>query len=319
MDTGATKSVMSGKMYRDLKLGPLDDSNLPSVVGANGSSLGVMGRIRCTIAFEKDEDKFDQTFSVCENLQRGVILGKDFARQNCAGVYWTPHNKRVLHTNLKTIAETKELVPSGTAAIHVKQTTKLPPRSLAVVDVNINTTSEDKIRMIPDRLCQSRHPNMYMMGFNADLSKRGKDTVAPFILINLSHTENIRLRKDTVVGWTEKDDTEGEVFQVETLDKHLEIGQIHEHCERSPSSSKSQKIQISKKSTQILIFTSASNFIKSPAEVDAHRKVDLEDKVIKEETKEKFHKLCDRYDQIISKGSADIGKNTTCRDGHRYR
>ena len=56
------------------------------------------------------------------------------------------------------------------------------------------------------------------------------------------------------------------------------------------------------------VFTSVSNFIKSPAEVDAHRKVDLEDKVIKEETKEKFHKLCDRYDQIISKGSADIGK-----------
>ena len=56
------------------------------------------------------------------------------------------------------------------------------------------------------------------------------------------------------------------------------------------------------------VFTSASNFIKSPAEVDTHRKVDLEDKIIKEETKEKFHELCDRYDQIISKGSADIGK-----------
>ena len=34
------------------------------------------------------------------------------------------------------------------------------------------------------------------------------------------------------------------------------------------------------------VFTSASNFIKSPAEVDTHRKVDLEDKVIKEETRE---------------------------------
>ena len=152
------KSVMSGKMYRKLKLGPLDDSNLPSVVGANGSSLGVLGRIRCTIAFEKDEDKFNQTFLVCENLQRGVILGKDFARQNCAGVYWTPHNTRVLHTNLKTIAETNELVPSGTAAIHVKQTTKLPPRSLAVVDVNINTTSEDKIRTIPDQFVPIKTP-----------------------------------------------------------------------------------------------------------------------------------------------------------------
>ena len=135
-------------MWRDLKLGPLDERNLPSV--ANGSSLGVLGRIRCTIAFEKDEDKFDQTFLVCENLQRSVILGKDFARQNCAGVYWTPYNTRVLylHTNLKTIAETKERLPSSTVAIHVKQTTKLPPRSLAVVDANMNTTSEDKIRIV---------------------------------------------------------------------------------------------------------------------------------------------------------------------------
>ena len=106
----------------------MDEINLPSVVGANSSSLGVLGSIRCTIAFKKDEDKFDQTFLVCENLQRGVILGKDFARQNCAGVYWTPHNTRVLHTNLKTIAEIKELLPSSTVAIHVKQTTKLPPK-----------------------------------------------------------------------------------------------------------------------------------------------------------------------------------------------
>ena len=309
-DTGATKSVMSGKMYRNLKLGPLDDSNLPSVVGANGSSLGVMGRIRCTIAFEKEEDRFDQTFLVCENLQRGVILGKDFARQNCAGVYWTPHNTRVLHTNLKTIAETKELVPSGTAAIHVKQTTKLPPRSLAVVDVNINTTSEDKIRMIPDSLCQSRHPNMYMMGFDADLSKRGKDTVAPFVLINLSYTENVRLRKDTVVGWTQKDDAEGEVFQIETLD----ITPRNHTNPRTPRTF-AQFVEMPENTDKIdtdvdlqKVFTSASNFIKSPAEVDTHRKVDLEDKIIKEETKEKFHKLCDRYDQIISKGSADIGK-----------
>ena len=256
-DTGATKSVMSGKMYRNLKLGPLDDSNLPSVVGANGSSLGVMGRIRCTIAFEKDEDKFDQTFLVCENLQRGVILGKDFPRQNCAGVYWTPQeykNTRVLHTNLKTIAETKELVPSGTAAIHVKQTTKLPPRSLAVVDVNINTTSEDKIRMIPDSLCQSRHPNMYMMGFDADLSKRVKDTVAPFVLINLSHTENVRLRKDTVVGWTQNDDADGEVFQIETLDTTPRIWTNPKHRERSRSSLKSQKIQVTKQLIRMLIY-----------------------------------------------------------------
>ena len=56
------------------------------------------------------------------------------------------------------------------------------------------------------------------------------------------------------------------------------------------------------------LFTSATNFIKLPAEVETHRKVDLEDKEIKEETREKFHKLCDKYDDIISKGSDDIAK-----------
>ena len=34
------------------------------------------------------------------------------------------------------------------------------------------------------------------------------------------------------------------------------------------------------------IFTSATNFIKSPAKVETHRKVDLEDREIKTETKE---------------------------------
>ena len=67
------------------------------------------------------------------------------------------------------------------------------------------------------------------------------------------------------------------------------------------------------------ILTLASNFRKSPAEVEAHRKVHLEDKKIKEETRQEFNKLCDQFDDIISKGSDDIGKNTTGRDGHQHR
>ena len=56
------------------------------------------------------------------------------------------------------------------------------------------------------------------------------------------------------------------------------------------------------------ILTSVSNFIKSPVEVEAYRKVDLEDKKIKEETRQEFNKLCDRFDDIISKEGNDIGK-----------
>ena len=40
------------------------------------------------------------------------------------------------------------------------------------------------------------------------------------------------------------------------------------------------------------VLTTAMNFIKSPAEVETHRKVDLKDTPIKEETKGKFSDLC---------------------------
>ena len=56
------------------------------------------------------------------------------------------------------------------------------------------------------------------------------------------------------------------------------------------------------------IRTLASNFMKSPAEVEAHRKVNLEDKKIKEETRQEFNKLCDQFDDIISKGINGIRK-----------
>ena len=50
------------------------------------------------------------------------------------------------------------------------------------------------------------------------------------------------------------------------------------------------------------------DFLKSPAEVPAHRKVLLEDKDIFQWTQKAFEKLCERYDKIISKNSGDIGK-----------
>ena len=50
------------------------------------------------------------------------------------------------------------------------------------------------------------------------------------------------------------------------------------------------------------------DFLKSPAEAPAHRKVLLEDKDISQQTQKAFKKPCERYDNIISKNSGDIGK-----------
>ena len=50
------------------------------------------------------------------------------------------------------------------------------------------------------------------------------------------------------------------------------------------------------------------DFLKSPAEAPVHKKVLLEDKDISPKTQKAFDKLCEKYDDIISKNSGDIGK-----------
>ena len=216
-NTGATKSVMSGEMYKKLKLGPLDTTRLPKVVGAYGTSLGAMGRISCEINI--GEQTFKQTFLVCQNITRPVILGKDFTRDNCAGVHWTEDNTRMLTINLKKLIETPELLPRKTKyPVSLRKATSLPPRSCAVVDMNINTNSKEKVEMIPDELCQFNNPNMFMYSLHADLAEKREDTVTPYVIINLSSTENLYLPKKHVVAFAKKDDTDGEVFEIDSLD-----------------------------------------------------------------------------------------------------
>ena len=297
-NTGASRSVMSGETFRKLNLDSknLDMKNLPTVVGANGTSLGAIGKINCEIVIGKKN--FRQTFLVCENLTRSLILEVDFAKQHAAGVHWTKHNSFVLTIEGETVAETKDL--HNKAAVSLRKRTKLPPRSCTVVDMDINTTSTDKVQLIPDEYCIASNPNMYMYNLFADLSERTKDSVTPFVIVNLSNDQYLEFPENHAVAFAEKDDTEGEVFEIEQVDT----------TPRNwiPVRSVAEIAKIDTETNLHSILTSASNFIKSPVEVKAHRKVDLEDKKIKQETRQEFNKLCDRFDDIISKGSDDIGK-----------
>ena len=53
---------------------------------------------------------------------------------------------------------------------------------------------------------------------------------------------------------------------------------------------------------------SEKKFITSPADVDTHRKVKLQDAEVLNKYKIVFEKLCEEYDDIFSKDSSDIGK-----------
>ena len=182
-DTGATRSVMSADTFKILKLNDkdLDTKNIPIVVGANRTSLGAIGQITCE--FQIGKEKCKQTFLVCQNLKRNLILGIDFAQKNAAGVQWMKHNSFMLNIDGQKVAETKELHQN--ASVSLKKRTKLPPRSCAVVDVDINTDSKDKVQIIPDEYCLAKNPNIYMYTLFADLSQRTKHSVTPLVIVNL--------------------------------------------------------------------------------------------------------------------------------------
>ena len=50
------------------------------------------------------------------------------------------------------------------------------------------------------------------------------------------------------------------------------------------------------------------DFLKCPAEAPVHRKVLLKDKNTSPKTQQAFDNLCEKYEDIISKNSGDIGK-----------
>ena len=54
--------------------------------------------------------------------------------------------------------------------------------------------------------------------------------------------------------------------------------------------------------------SSEKKFITSPADVDTHRKVKLQDAEVLNKYKIEFEKLCEEYSDIFSKDSSDIGK-----------
>ena len=208
---------MSFDTFQKLKLDKLDITSILHVVGASGESLGARGRTRCEVNI--NGRTFFQTFIVCEHLKRPMILGRDFSIQNCIGISWTKANTRQLTQSNEVITETKEYQPASRATVSLKKNTKIPPCSCAVVDVDINSTEEFKVEIIPDELWLSANPNICTYPMLADLKDRKLDTVTPFVIVNFSHHEYLHLPKDHVIAFAEKECNKGKVLEICTIEE----------------------------------------------------------------------------------------------------
>ena len=230
-----------------------------------------------------------------------IILGRDFSIQNCIGITWTKANTHHLTQNNKVIADTTEYQTSSKSSVSLKKNMKIPAHSCAVVDVDINTTEEIKVEIIPDQLWLSANPNICTYPMIADLKYKDPNAMTPFVIVNFSHHEHLHLPKDHIVAFTEKDCNEGEVLEIctmEELEKDLPRNWIPERKRQEKMSEFFENPFMQKE----------DDFLKSPAEAPVHRKVLLEEKNISLKTQQAFDELCSKYEDIISKNSDDIGK-----------
>ena len=122
-------------------------------------------------------------------------------------------------------------------------------------------------------------------------SREVKKVHIPYCVFNLSYENHSYIPKGRVIAFAEREKgDENEVF---------EVGEIR---------SQEEYRNWGQRKKGVLPVPPKSDFICSPADVSSHRKVKLRSKPIKKDTAQKFDELCERFAEVFSKNSKDIGR-----------
>ena len=78
-NTGAGCSLINYSMYETLGT-DLDKGYMPQVRSSTGEDMGTLGQV--TYTFKINGSSFTQSFIVCRNMNRHMILGTDFTAMN---------------------------------------------------------------------------------------------------------------------------------------------------------------------------------------------------------------------------------------------
>ena len=284
VDTGVTRSCLSEEYYQQLLLPGLKPVHKLQVRTASGSSLCPTGTVTCD--FKLDKQTFSFEFIVCRGLSRPCILGLDFLRKYKIGIGWSLNGKFQLDLHQQVLVESVKVYMSG-PTLQTRQCITIPSRSLMVL--NAKATIDKRMegglhKVVPNFLLSDEYPELVLIPtvHNVEITKT---QCIPYVLLNLSE-EEIFLRKGEILRHLEKEDITVEEITTETMFQ-------------------SENVDLTKSNYEVL---TEKTFITSPADVDTHRKVKLQDAEVLDKYNEEFEKLCEEYKDIFSKDSSDIGK-----------
>ena len=167
----------------------------------------------------------------------------------------------------------------------------LPGRTLAIIQVNSNLEPEQSGQIYeiePNDSLLEEYPNLYIVPMLYNVDAYSTESV-PMVFINLS-VDDVSFLKGEIVGF----------LQNQTLD----ISEIRTETSTEPSPIILEEDNV----TEVSQEQGEKKFITSPADIEVHRKVELQDADVSEERQNAFRELCKEFKDIFSVDLTDIGK-----------
>ena len=121
------------------------------------------------------------------------------------------------------------------------------------------------------------------------------NNLIPFFMVNLGE-DSVHLPKGHVVGFLESDCIDISEIMTENMATNKEIDERYNASKE--------------KSLEEIHLVVPSDFIISPADVEEPRKAELQDYKVTEEELKSFKELGDKYSDVFSENSGDIGKTS---------
>ena len=294
VDTGASRCCIREDYFNKIPGTSLSLLKGVRIRSATGRDLQTLGRAECTFTLGNREYKME--FIVCRNLRRPAILGLDFLKQNRIGTTWTPTGTFALQRGEEVLVESIEVCFENTnPIITAYRHYTVPARSIMIVTAKANMQLQDQGRVFEVNATPSfmdKHPNMITLPVLHKTDQETRENV-PYLLINLSMEDEEIEKGEELAEMTvcpyQLNELETEQTDEEEIN-NIEEDKIFEQCDMFDD-----KIEVDKK------------FITSPAQIESQRKVKLQNAPITDEDRSNFKELCNKYTDIFSRSSEDIG------------
>ena len=294
VDTGASRCCIREDYFNKIPGTSLSLLKGVRIRSATGRDLQTLGKAECTFTLGNRDYKME--FIVCRNLRRPAILGLDFLRQNRIGTTWTPTGTFALQRGEEVLVESIEVCFENTnPIITAYRHYTVPSRSIMIVTAKANMQLQDQGRVFEVNATPSfmdKHPSMVTLPVLHKTDQETRENV-PYLLINLSMEDEEIEKGEELAEMTvcpyQLNEVETEQTNEEEIN-NIEEDKIFEQCDMIDD-----KTEVDKK------------FITSPAQIESQRKVKLQNAPITDKDRDDFKELCNRYTDIFSRSSEDIG------------